>query len=206
MSDASRSQPFTLPSLPWAEGALSPIISKQTIEFHYGKHHAAYVKKLNGLVSGTDMADMPLEQLVPSVRGVPEKSQVFNNAGQVWNHTFFWSCLGPERTSPSHALLDEVNETFGGMEQFEEQFVKAAAAQFGSGWAWLTFDAGKLAIETTANADTPMAYGKACLLTVDVWEHAYYLDYQNRRADFLKAVVGKLLNWRFASERFEAVS
>ncbi|HEX7079996.1 MAG TPA: superoxide dismutase [Gammaproteobacteria bacterium] len=206
MSDADRSQPFSLPPLPWSEDALAPVISKQTIEFHYGKHHAAYVKNLNGLVSGTDMADMPLEQIVRSAAGAADKTALFNNAGQTWNHTFFWNSLAPQRTSPSRALLDKVNESFGSLEQFEEQFVKAAAAQFGSGWAWLTLDGGKLAIETTANADTPMAHGRTCLLTVDVWEHAYYLDYQNRRPDFLKAVVGKLLNWRFASEQYEAAA
>lgn len=203
MSDAS-AQPFTLPSLPWEEGALAPVISKQTIEFHYGKHHATYVKTLNGLVSGTDMADMPLEELVRSVKGDSGKTKIFNNAGQVWNHTFFWNCLAPQRSEPSQALRQKIDETFGGLDQFGEQFVNAAVAQFGSGWAWLTLDNGKLAIETTANADTPMAQGRTCLLTVDVWEHAYYLDYQNRRADFLKAVVGERLNWRFASERFEA--
>lgn len=202
MSDA---KPFSLPPLPWAEDALAPVISKQTIEFHYGKHHAAYVNNLNGLVAGTEMADMSLEDIVRSVRGKSDKQAVFNNAGQVWNHTFFWNCLAPQRTAPSQALADKVNEAFGGMEQFEEQFVKAATGQFGSGWAWLTVDgSGKLAIETTANADTPMAHGRKCLLTVDVWEHAYYLDYQNRRPDFLKAVVSKLLNWRFASEQLEA--
>jgi superoxide dismutase, Fe-Mn family len=198
------SQPFSLPPLPWDEGALAPVISKQTIEFHYGKHHAAYVNNLNGLVSGTDMADRSLEEIVKAAKGDSSKTAIFNNAGQVWNHTFFWNCLAPERTSPSKALADRIVETFGGMEQFEEQFVKAATGQFGSGWAWLTADKGKLAIETTANADTPMAHGRTCLLTVDVWEHAYYLDYQNRRPDFLKAVVGKLLNWKFASEKLEA--
>jgi Fe-Mn family superoxide dismutase len=199
-------QPFALPPLPWAEDALAPVISKQTIEFHYGKHHAAYVNNLNGLVSGTDMADMSLEEIVRKVKDQADKKAIFNNAGQVWNHTFFWNCLAPSRTEPSKALADKINETFGGMQQFEEQFVKAATGQFGSGWAWLTLDGGKLAIETTANADTPMAHGRHCLLTVDVWEHAYYLDYQNRRPDFLKAVVGDRLNWKFASEKFEAAS
>jgi superoxide dismutase, Fe-Mn family len=199
-------QPFSLPPLPWAEDALQPVISKQTIEFHYGKHHAAYVNNLNGLVSGTDMADMSLEQIVRKVKDQSDKKAIFNNAGQVWNHTFFWNCLAPNRAEPSKALADKVNESFGGMQQFEEQFVKAATGQFGSGWAWLTHNGGKLAIETTANADTPMAHGRACLLTVDVWEHAYYLDYQNRRPDFLKAVVGQRLNWKFASEQLEKAS
>jgi superoxide dismutase, Fe-Mn family len=203
MSDAAR-EPFSLPSLPWSESALSPVISKSTIEFHYGKHHAAYVESLNGLVSGTDMADMPLVDLIRSVRDDSDKQGVFNNAAQVWNHTFLWDSLSPQATSPSQALLDKLNDTFGGIEEFQSQFAKAAAGQFGSGWAWLTLDDGKLAIETTPNAQTPMAEGRACLLTVDVWEHAYYLDYQNRRPDYLKAVVEKLLNWRFASDRFAA--
>ncbi|MFS8608868.1 MAG: superoxide dismutase [Gammaproteobacteria bacterium] len=197
------SQPFTLPPLPWADNALEPVISKRTIEFHYGKHHAAYVNNLNGLVAGTDMADMSLEQIVRAVKDDPAKKGVFNNAGQVWNHTFFWNSLAPQRTEPSKALADKIAESFGGMQQFEEQFIKAATAQFGSGWAWLIVNNGKLEIVTTANADTPMAQGKTCLLTVDVWEHAFYLDYQNRRPDFLKAVVGERLNWKFASENFE---
>ncbi|MBN1237384.1 MAG: superoxide dismutase [Gammaproteobacteria bacterium] len=203
MSDANR-EPFSLPPLPWSESALSPVISKNTIEFHYGKHHAAYVKNLNGLVAGTDMADMPLEELVRSVYGDSSKQGVFNNAGQVWNHTFYWNSLTPTPTQPSQALLDKINESFGGMEEFQSQFKKAAAGQFGSGWAWLTLDGGKLAIETTPNAVTPMAEGRTCLLTVDVWEHAYYLDYQNRRPDYLQAVVEKLLNWRFASDQLGA--
>src|SRR5690606_15566526 len=199
-------QPFALPPLPWAEDALAPVISKQTIEFHYGKHHAAYVNNLNGLVSGTDMADMSLEQIARKVKDQPDKKAIFNNAGQVWNHTFFWNCLAPSRSEPSKALADKISESFGGMQQFEEQFVKAATGQFGSGWAWLTHDRGKPANEAAANADTPMAHGRACLLTVDVWEHAYYLDYQNRRPDFLKAVVGQRLNWKFASEQLEKAS
>lgn len=201
MSDSAQ-QPFTLPPLPWSESALSPVVSKNTIELHYGKHHAGYVKNLNGLVAGTDMADMSLEELVRSVRDVADKKAVFNNAGQVWNHTFFWNCLAPEPSSPSQALLDKLNETFGGIGEFQAQFAKAAAGQFGSGWAWLTANKGKLAIETTANADTPMAQGKQCLLTVDVWEHAYYLDYQNRRPDYLKAIIEQRLNWRFASDQY----
>lgn len=198
------SKPFTLPQLPWGESALSPVISKNTIDFHYGKHHAAYVNNLNGLVAGTDMADMSLEELARSTRGVPDKSGVFNNGAQVWNHTFFWESLSPEQTSPSQELLSKVNDAFGSMAEFQAKFAKAAAGQFGSGWAWLTAQNGTLAIETTANADTPMAQGRTCLLTVDVWEHAYYLDYQNRRPDYLKAVIEKLLNWRAASDRFAA--
>lgn len=203
MSDSTR-EPFSLPPLPWGDSDLAPVISKETIGFHYGKHHATYVKNLNGLVAGTDMADMSLEDLVRRVHGDSNIKGVFNNGAQVWNHTFFWNCLAPKPTSPSQALLDKLNETFGGIEEFQSQFAKAAAGQFGSGWAWLTLDNGKLAIETTSNAETPMAEGRTCLLTVDVWEHAYYLDYQNRRPDYLKAVVEKLLNWRFASDQFAA--
>lgn len=201
---ADPAQPFTLPALPWAEDALAPTISKTTIEFHYGKHHRAYVTNLNNLVAGTELADLPLEKLVQTVVGKADKAGVFNNGAQVWNHTFFWNSLAPKKTEPSSALKAKIDESFGGMDQFNEQFAKAAGARFGSGWAWLVADGGKLAIETTSNADTPMAHGKHCLLTVDVWEHAYYLDYQNRRPDFLKAVLSNILNWRFASERLDA--
>jgi Fe-Mn family superoxide dismutase len=197
-------QPFTLPALPWAEDALSPAISKNTIEFHYGKHHKAYVTNLNNLVADSELAELSLEKLVQSVVGKPDKTGVFNNAAQVWNHTFYWDSLAPESTEPSAALRGKLDESFGGLDQFKEQFAKAAAGRFGSGWAWLVAEGGKLAIETTANADTPMAHGKHCLLTVDVWEHAYYLDYQNRRPDYLKTVLDKILNWRFASERLDA--
>jgi Fe-Mn family superoxide dismutase len=197
-------QPFSLPALPWAEDALAPTISKSTIEFHFGKHHKAYVTNLNNLVTGTDLADLSLEALVQSVVGKADKTGVFNNGAQVWNHTFYWNSLTPSKTEPSQALRAKIDESFGGMDQFKDQFAKAAGGRFGSGWAWLVAEGGKLVIETTSNADTPMAHGKHCLLTVDVWEHAYYLDYQNRRPDYLKAVLDKILNWRFASERFDA--
>ncbi|HEX5420022.1 MAG TPA: superoxide dismutase [Gammaproteobacteria bacterium] len=199
-----QSQPFALPPLPWAENALSPAISKNTIEFHYGKHHQAYVNNLNKLVAGTDLADLSLEDLVRRVVGKADKTGVFNNGAQVWNHTFYWNSLSPEKAQPSSALRSKLDESFGGLDQFKQQFAQAAGARFGSGWAWLVADGGKLAIETTSNADTPMAHGKHCLLTVDVWEHAYYLDYQNRRPDYLKSVLDSVLNWRFASEQYEA--
>ncbi len=200
----AESQPFSLPKLPWAEDALSPAISKRTIEFHYGKHHQAYVNNLNNLVAGTEFADLPLEDLVRKVVGHPDKTGVFNNGAQVWNHTFYWNSLTPEKTEPSAGLRKAIESGFGGLDQFKEQFAKAAGGRFGSGWAWLVSDGGMLAIETTSNADTPMAHGKHCLLTVDVREHAYYLDYQNRRPDYLKTLLEGVLNWRFASERFDA--
>ncbi len=200
----AESQPFSLPKLPWAEDALSPAISKRTIEFHYGKHHQAYVNNLNNLVAGTELADLPLEDLVRRVVGKPDKTGVFNNGAQVWNHTFYWSSLTPDKTEPSSALRKAIDGSFGGLDEFKDQFAKAAGGRFGSGWAWLVKEGGKLAIETTSNADTPMAHDKHCLLTVDVREHAYYLDYQNRRPDYLKTVLEGILNWRFASERFDA--
>lgn len=194
-------QPFALPPLPWAEDALAPVISKQTIEFHYGKHHAAYVNNLNGLVSGTDMADMSLEEIVRKVKDQADKKAIFNNAGQVWNHTFFWNCLAPSRTEPSKALADKINETFGGMQQFEEQFVKAATGQFGSGWAWLAVNNGKLQVIGTANQDNPVSLGMTPLLGIDVWEHAYYLKYQNKRADYVGAW-WNVVNWEFVNQLY----
>jgi Fe-Mn family superoxide dismutase len=189
-----------LPPLPYAEDALAPVISAQTMSFHYGKHHKAYVDNLNKLVAGTDLADTPLEKVIAASAGKADKAGVFNNAAQIWNHTFFWNSLKPGGGgTPGGAVGKAVEAAFGSQENFRKEFANAAVTQFGSGWAWLVADKGKLRIVKTGNAETPITQGLTPLLTIDVWEHAYYLDYQNRRADFVAAVIDKLLNWDFAA-------
>jgi Fe-Mn family superoxide dismutase len=194
--------PFTLKPLPWAEDALAPTISARTIGFHYHKHHNTYVETLNKLVAGTRYADMPLEQIVRATVNAKEAKdkQIFNNAGQVWNHDFFWRSLTPKGGKPSGKLKDAIARDFGSLEGLTTELAEAGKTQFGSGWAWLCSQGGKLSVEKTANAIDPMAKGVNCLLTVDVWEHASYLDYQNERPKYLEAVLGKLLNWEFAAE------
>jgi Fe-Mn family superoxide dismutase len=198
----TKAKPFELAPLPYDEGALAPVISGKTMSFHHGKHHKAYVDKLNELVQGTDFAGMALEDVVKESFRNAKAQQIFNNAAQAWNHDFFWSCLCPNGAKPGKSLSQALERDLGGYEKFQEEFVKQGVALFGSGWVWLVADRGKLAIEKTPDAMTPMVEGKTCLLTIDVWEHAYYLDYQNRRPDFLKAVAEKLLNWDFAAENF----
>jgi len=189
-----------LPPLPFAQDALAPVISAQTLSFHYGKHHKAYVDNLNKLVAGTDLSETPLETLIKAVAGKPDKAGVFNNAAQVWNHTFFWNSLKPAGGGmPTGAVAKGIDAAFGSFENFKKEFVNAAMTQFGSGWAWLVADKGQLKLVKTPNAETPLTTGQTALLTIDVWEHAYYLDYQNRRADFVAAVIDKLLNWEFAN-------
>jgi Fe-Mn family superoxide dismutase len=200
--------PFTLPPLPYDEGALAPAISGETMGFHHGKHHKKYVETLNTLIKGTEYADMELEEIVQKAFKAkakdPKAQKVFNNAGQHWNHSFFWKCLTPKGGgAPKGKLAQAIERDLGGYEKFKEDFVKAGEEQFGSGWAWLIADGGKLAVTKTPNAETPMQDGKVCILTIDVWEHAYYLDYQNRRPDFLKAVIDKLFNWDFAEENYQ---
>ncbi len=196
---------FTLPKLPYAESALAPVITAQTIGFHYGKHHAGYVDKLNRLAAGTEFADLPLEQVVMRSAGQADKTAIFNNAAQMWNHTFYWNSLKPNGGGlPAGSLKDKINAAFGGFSEFRKQFVDAAAGQFGSGWAWLVSEGGELKIVTTSNADLPLIHGQKPLLTLDVWEHAYYLDYQNRRQAYAEAVVDKLLNWDFAEKNLSA--
>ena len=189
-----------LPPLPYAQDALAPVISAETLSFHYGKHHKAYVDNLNKLVAGTDLSETPLEALIKAVAGKPDKAGVFNNAAQVWNHTFFWNSMKPNGGgAPTGAVAKAIDASFGSYENFKKEFSNAAMTQFGSGWAWLVADKGQLKIAKTPNAETPLTTGQTALLTVDVWEHAYYLDYQNRRADFVAAVIDKLLNWEFAN-------
>ena len=194
--------PFTLAPLPWDEDALAPTISSNTIAFHYHKHHQTYVDTLNKLAQGSKYADMKLEEIVRATHGAstPAEKHLFNNAGQVWNHDFYWRILTPAKTAPSAQLDSAIAAAFGSKDALIAQLAEAGKTQFGSGWAWLVSKDGKLSIEKTPNAETPMAKGVNCLLTVDVWEHAYYLDYQNARPKYLEAVLGKILNWEFASE------
>src|SRR3990172_2592034 len=197
---------FTLPPLPFDKSALEPHISAKTFDFHHGKHHKAYVDKANELVKGTALEGMPLEQAVIESRkqGV---GPLFNNIGQIYNHNLFWLSMTPNGggTAPS-PLLGKINQDFGGFDAFKEQFVNAGIGQFGSGWGWLAINQDKLEIVRTANAETPLTDGKIPMLVCDVWEHAYYLDYQNRRADFLKVFVEKLANWGFALENCKKAS
>jgi len=195
--------PFQLPALPWAENALEPVISAKTISFHYGKHHAAYVKKLNELVAGTRFESMPLERVIAETAGHPDSQKIFNQAAQAWNHTFFWSCLRAGGGKPSGELARRIDAELGGFDKFKEAFTKAAVECFGSGWAWLADRHGKLEIVAMPNAGTPLASHGTPLLTIDVWEHAYYLDYQNERPKFVAAVIDQLLNWDFAAEQLE---
>jgi Fe-Mn family superoxide dismutase len=189
-----------LPPLPYAPDALAPVISAETMSFHYGKHHKAYVDNLNKLVAGTDFADTPLEKLIAAVAGKPDKAGMFNNAAQIWNHTFFWNSMRPNGGgAPSGAVAKGIEAAFGSFDNFKKEFANAAVTQFGSGWAWLVADKGSLKLVKTANAETPLTMGVTPLLTIDVWEHAYYLDYQNRRPDFVAAVIDKLINWEFAN-------
>ncbi len=189
-----------LPNLPYAETALEPHYSAKTIGFHYGKHHKAYVDNLNKLTPGTPLDGKSLEEIIAASAGDASRVGVFNNAAQVWNHTFFWNCMKPSGGGrPKGELAQRIDQAFGSYEKFAEQFKATAVGRFGSGWGWLVLDGGTLKIVSTANADTPMASKQTALLTVDVWEHAYYLDYQNRRPDFVQAFLDHLVNWDFVA-------
>ncbi len=188
-----------LPELPYAKSALAPHISAETLEYHYGKHHAAYVANLNKLIAGTEFAELSLENIIKKASG-----GIFNNAAQVWNHSFYWNCLSPNGGGePSGALADALGKNFGSFAAFKEKMTSAAVTQFGSGWAWLVKNPdGSLAVEQTSNAGTPLKDGKKPLLTVDVWEHAYYVDYRNARPAYVEAF-WKLVNWDFASQNLK---
>ena len=202
---ATAATPIALPPLPWADNALEPFISKNTIGFHYGKHHKAYVDNLNGLVAGKPEADLSLEAIVKGSAGKLDQAAVFNNAAQIWNHTFYWNSLRPKTDGKvPQAAADLIGASFGSHEEFVKQFTAAAMGQFGSGWAWLVSDGGKLKIVKTPNAENPLTTSATPLLTLDVWEHAYYLDYQNRRKDYVTAVVENILNWDFALKNMPA--
>ncbi len=195
---------ITLPALPYAIDALAPYISAETLEFHHGKHHQAYVTNLNNLIKDTDLAGKSLVEVILASAKDPSKAGVFNNAAQIWNHTFYWNSITPNGGgAPTGALAAKIDEAFGSYEQFKEQFKQAALTQFGSGWAWLVADQvnGKLSITKTANADTPLAHGQVAVLTVDVWEHAYYIDYRNRRPDYVTTFLDKLVNWDYANAK-----
>lgn len=189
-----------LPPLPYPENALEPHISARTIGFHYGKHHRGYVDKTRGFVAGTEWAQMDLVALVQKTAGKPEQTSIFNNAAQVFNHNFYWQSMKPGGGGvPDGSLAAALNAAFGSYEGFVAEFKDAAASQFGSGWAWLVRDGADLKIVKTGNADTPLTAGQTPLLTIDVWEHAYYLDYQNRRGDYIQAFLDHLVNWEFAA-------
>ncbi len=190
-----------LPPLPYAESALDPVISANTIGFHYGKHHKGYVDTLNKLIAGTELASLSLEKLIAETAGKADKAAIFNNAAQTWNHTFYWRSLQAKGSGePPAALRQKIEASFGNLDACKKELATAATTQFGSGWAWLVLEAGKLKVVKTGNADTPLTKAVTPLLTIDVWEHAYYLDYQNRRMDYVNAVLDKLINWGFAAD------
>ncbi len=189
-----------LPPLPYKEDALEPVISRKTMEFHYGKHHKAYVDKTAELVKGTGLANVSFLEIMKQTAAAPDKTVLFNNAAQSWNHDFFWKSLMPGGGGkPEGEMAKLVEKSFGSFDNFKRDFANAAVTQFGSGWAWVVLDGDKLAVVKTSNAENPILKGQKPLLTIDVWEHAYYLDYQNRRADYANAVIDKLLNWNFAA-------
>ncbi len=193
-----------LPPLPYADNALDPVISAHTISFHYGKHHKAYVDNLNKLIAGTEFAGMKLEKIITETAGKADKAAIFNNAAQAWNHTFYWNSLKPNGGGePPAALKQKIEASFISVDACKKELAATAMSQFGSGWAWLVLDGGKLKVVKTSNADLPLTKGMKPLLTIDVWEHAYYLDYQNRRPDYLSAVIEKAINWNFAADNLK---
>lgn len=189
--------PFVLPDLPYAKDALEPYISKETLEFHYGKHHQAYLNNLNLLTEGKPESSKSLEEVILSSDG-----PLFNNAAQVWNHTFYWKGLNPYGGEPSGIMLDAIKEAFGSVAGFKEEMTNAATTQFGSGWAWLVLDAGRLKVTKSSNADLPMKHGQIALWTIDVWEHAYYVDYRNVRPKYVESVLNHLINWDFVATNY----
>lgn len=191
---AMSNAPITLPNLPYSKDALAPHITAETLEFHHGKHHNAYVTNLNKLLEGKPEASKSLEEIIMSSDG-----GVFNNAAQIWNHTFYWNSMKPGGGgAPTGELLDAINRDFGSFDKFKEEFTAAATTQFGSGWAWLVVQNGKLAVTKTGNADLPMKHGQKALLTIDVWEHAYYIDFRNLRPKYIETFLNHLVNWDFA--------
>lgn len=197
--------PYVLPALPYKDNALGATIPASTIAFHYGKHHQGYVDNLNKLVAGTELAGMSLEKIITQTAGKADKVAIFNNAAQIWNHNFYWRSMRPEGGgAPPANLLQMIESSFGSLEACKKELANAATTQFGSGWAWLVVDGNKLSVVKTANADLPLVRGLKPLLTIDVWEHAYYLEFQNRRADYVNAVLENLINWNFAAENLGA--
>jgi superoxide dismutase, Fe-Mn family len=196
---------FELPPLPYPKDGLEPHMSSKTLEFHHGKHHKSYVDTLNRLVKDTPLEKQSLEAVIKATAKDESKTQIFNNAAQVWNHSFFWSCMRPrDGGQPSGDLAKQIDQAFGGLDKFKEEFKQAAATQFGSGWAWLVLDGGRLKVTKTPNAANPLSQGGTALLTCDVWEHAYYLDFQNRRPDFVQTFLDHLVNWEFVAKNLSA--
>jgi len=194
---------YQQPALPYAENALEPHISAKTISFHYGKHHVAYITNYNNLVAGTPFDAMSLEEVIAATANDAQKVGVFNNGAQAWNHSFYWNCLSPNGGGePTGELAAKIAADFGSFDKFKDELKAAAATQFGSGWAWLVLDGDTLKVTKTGNAQTPMTNGQKPILTIDVWEHAYYLDFQNRRPDYVTSVIDNLLNWEFAAANF----
>jgi len=197
---------FTLPDLPYAKDALAPHISSETLDFHHGKHHNAYVGKLNGLIEASDLADKSLEDIIKISAGDSAQAGIFNNAAQIWNHTFYWHSMAPNGGgAPSGELAELIDRDFGSLDAFKKAFADAGATQFGSGWAWLVLANGKLEVRKTLNAETPLTEdGVTPLLTMDVWEHAYYIDFRNARPSYIDTFLGKLINWDFAAQNLQA--
>jgi Fe-Mn family superoxide dismutase len=196
---------LNLPPLPYAENALEPVISAKTLGFHHGKHHAAYVENANKMIVGTELADLRLDQIITATVGKADHASIFNNAAQAWNHSFYWHCLRPKGGGePPAALKRKMEAAFGSVDACKKELANHAAAQFGSGWAWLVLEGSNLKVVKTANADTPFTQSLQPLLAIDVWEHAYYLDYQNKRADHVNALIDKLMNWEFAAANLES--
>jgi Fe-Mn family superoxide dismutase len=197
--------PFELPPLPYDKSALEPTVSADTLNYHHGKHHKAYIDKTNELAKKAGMENKSLVEIIKAAAGKDDKDSktLFNNAAQAWNHTFYWHSMKPKGGGkPTGKLAATIEKDFGSFEAFAKEFTEAATTQFGSGWAWLVVDGGKLKVMKTGNAETPIAKGKTPLITIDVWEHAYYLDYQNKRPDYVKAWLEKVVNWEFAAENF----
>ena len=191
---------FELPPLPYAKDALAPHISEETLEYHYGKHHQTYVTNLNKMVEGTDFENSSLEEVI-----MGSEAAVFNNSAQVWNHTFYWSCMAPDGGgAPTGEVAEAINSAFGSYDTFVEKFKEAATTQFGSGWAWLVDAGSGLEIMKTANADLPMKHNAKALLTIDVWEHAYYIDFRNARPNYIGTFVDSLINWDFVAANMDA--
>lgn len=196
---------FELPDLPYARDALQPFMSAETLEYHHGKHHNTYVTTLNNLIKDTDLAASDLESIVKASYGDAAKQAIFNNAGQAWNHNHFWRWMKPNGGGAIPGELEtRIAQDFGSVDAFKEQFVQAGVTQFGSGWCWLVINNGKLTTMKTPNAESPLAHGKTTLLGCDVWEHSYYLDYRNRRPDYLKAFLESLVNWEYVAELYAA--
>lgn len=191
---------YILAPLPYANNALEPVISANTLSFHYGKHHKTYVDNLNNLIANSDLAGKSLEEIIKASAGQADKAAIFNNAAQIWNHMFYWHSLKPNGGGePTATLKQKIEASFGSVDACKKEFAQAAVTQFGSGWAWLVVDGAKVTVVKTSNAESPITKNLRPLLTIDVWEHAYYLDYQNRRADYVNTILDKLIDWDFAA-------